>query len=105
MSSSTIAPMRSACPESIAPAGEEVSEDTTYHRGKGNRAPSVLSNVIVGCLADVLGGFGCEFLPVLKFFGHFSCIHHTIIVKSYTLPNGAGTPGLRNTKIQIPSSK
>ena len=91
--------------ESIAAAGEEVSEDTANHRGKGNRAPSVLSNVFIGSLANVLGSFGCELLPVLKFFGHFSCIHDTIIVKSYTLPNGAGTPGLRSAKIQIPSSK
>ena len=90
------------CPdESIAAAGEEVSEDTTNHRGKGNRAPSVLSNVFIGCLANVLGSFGCELLPVLKFFGHFSCIHDSIIVRSYTLPNGAGTPDNESTKTKL----
>src|SRR6266571_485577 len=96
---------RSACLASIAPAGEEVSEDTANHRGKSYRAPSVLSNVIIGCFANIFGGFGSELLPVLKFFGHFSCIHHPIIIRSYTLPNGAGTPDNISTKIQGPKTK
>src|SRR5438034_7521395 len=85
---------------SIASAGQKVTQHATDHRCNGESRPCVFSHIDIGCLSDVPGSLGRAFLPILELFGHFPCIHLTIILRSHEITKWGRDPTWGSSKFQ-----